>query len=897
MPEILRQANVAILLVVVAAGTWASVVSAQTDTLRVGAIVDWPPHYAFDAREPPRGFSIDVMDAVALRAGLTVEYVPFPTFVDAQAALRAGEIDVIPSLGVAAAREFGFTSPISTMDIALFIRASSPAVRELADLAGKPVGVVVSNLGDSIVAEAEGVQRVAFEGVREAIFRLLAGDLEGVVYPAPVVWHLAREAGIDGQLAQVDPPLMEVKRAMAVAPGRDALLARLDSAVRAYKGSEEYRAVYSRWHDPPTPYWTAARVLGAIAGLLLLVGVGVAIWRIRVARAFHRELSSRERTFRGLVEGLSDCVVVVDPAGRLEYVSPRCDPMFGAPPSGWPGNPAERLLGDAADDLNDTGERREVVLSRTDGSTFEAEVRAAPYLRAGAPAGRLLTISDVSERRRREERIRFQARLLEVVGEAVIATDLGGRVLFWNRFAERLYGWSAEEALGRPITELTTPAQETSHAEAIMDRLRAGKSWAGEFTVRRRDGSTFPALVTNAPILDEDGGLIGVVGVSSDLTARKELEEQLRSAQRMEALGRLAGGVAHDFNNLLTVITANTGLALESIGPDHPVRQELDEVRGAAGRASELTTQLLAYSRRQLLRPRVVDPGAVLGDIEKMLRRLLGAHIRLAVRCDPDIWTVKVDPGQFGQVILNLAVNARDAMPGGGTLRIALRNRKVEEAEVVEMEVADTGTGIPEEDLEHIFEPFFTTKAPGAGTGLGMATVYGIVRQSDGQIEVDSTVGVGTTIRVRIPRTREAPEPAADAPAPPPPADHDATILVAEDDDAVLSVVRRVLERARYRVVGASSPGQALERIDELGSVDLLITDVVMPGGSGIDLVRAVRARNGHTPVLYMTGYAPEETALGTGDADDPILAKPFVLDQLLHEVRRLLHSPGAPGR
>jgi signal transduction histidine kinase/ActR/RegA family two-component response regulator len=424
-----------------------------------------------------------------------------------------------------------------------------------------------------------------------------------------------------------------------------------------------------------------------------------------------------------------------------------------------------------------------------------------------------------------------------------------------------------------------------------------------------RDGRTFQALVTNQPIFGPDGRVTGMVGVSSDLTERKNLEQQLMQAQKMESIGRLAGGIAHDFNNLLTVIKGTTEVVMAELPAESRHRADLVEVRRAAQRAADLTQHLLAFSRRQVVQPQVIDLNEALRDSERMLRRVMGEDVTVEVRAGQDVGAVRIDPAQLQQVILNLAVNSRDAMPRGGRLTVetsrmtidpteAARHAARRPGEWVQITVTDTGSGMDEATRRHAFEPFFTTKGPGRGTGLGLATVYGIVQQGGGSIELESAPGAGTTFRTHLPRVAEAPPANGPAP-PPPPAAGSETILVVEDERAVRELVVRKLDMAGYRVLVADDPSDALHigRTHQ-GPIHLLLTDVVMPGMDGPALAAKLAHVRPEARVLYITGYAEGHAEdRGLAAADAPLLMKPFDLDTLARTVRQVLDAEVAPGR
>ena len=512
-------------------------------------------------------------------------------------------------------------------------------------------------------------------------------------------------------------------------------------------------------------------------------------------------------------------------------------------------------------------------------------------------------MTDVTERSRSEAAIRFQAQLLNAVQQAVVATDPEGHVIFWNSFAEKLYGWTAVEAVGRDVNELKTSAFLRDHAHEIEQKAAAGESWTGEFLVQGKHGKAFPALLTTSPILDEQGRLLGIVRVSIDLTERRNLEEQFRQSQKMDAVGRLAGGIAHDFNNLLTVIRLNTEIIMEGFDPTDPRSEDVKQIRAAAERASSLTRQLLAFSRKQILQPRVLDLNSVVNTVEPMLRRLIGEDITISSSCAARGYIV-ADPGQLEQILVNLVVNARDAMPQGGTISIETGNVELDETYTSEhapvipgryvmLAVGDTGVGMSRDIREHAFDPFFTTKEAGKGTGLGLATVYGIVKQSGGYVWIYSEPGLGTTLKLYFPEVSAATAFRAEEykAIPKDGARGSETILLVEDEEAVRGLTSRILEKSGYRVIAAQHGKEAMDiATKEEGRIDLVLTDIVMPGMNGRGLVERLAGIRPRIKSLYMSGYTDDDIVRrGFVEPSKSFLQKPFTSEALLRTVRKVL--------
>ncbi|MCG8589142.1 MAG: ATP-binding protein [Proteobacteria bacterium] len=494
---------------------------------------------------------------------------------------------------------------------------------------------------------------------------------------------------------------------------------------------------------------------------------------------------------------------------------------------------------------------------------------------------------------------------LHSIGDAVVATDRDGRVTRLNPTAERLTGWTAAEALGRPLPELLrlVDAVDGKPVEDPAARvLRSGRGGPVGEGVRlaARDGTVREIADSGAPITDRDGNTVGVVLVFRDVTEERRLGDELRQAQKLESMGRLAGGIAHDFNNLLTPIMGHADMALLSLEPESPARVDVVQVRAAATRAAELTRQILAFGRKQVLDVRVLDLNETLAEMEGMLQHLIREDVTLEFHTAEEAGSVRADRSQLQQIVLNLVVNARDAMPAGGQIEIESGRDEVKAeggelapGRYVTLCVSDTGGGMDAATRERVFEPFFTTKERGQGTGLGLATVEGIVSQHGGHITVESEPGRGSRFRIwlpevtgRVDRTRtEAPAAAAQRGT--------ETVLVVEDDDMVRRLAREVLAQQGYRVLSASHPAEALDlaRRHE-GDVALLLTDVVMPGMNGRDLYVELCRTRPALRALYMSGYNEEVVGRsGVLEADIDFLAKPFRVESLGRKVREVLDA------
>lgn len=483
-------------------------------------------------------------------------------------------------------------------------------------------------------------------------------------------------------------------------------------------------------------------------------------------------------------------------------------------------------------------------------------------------------------------------------GESTLITDADSIILAVNPAFERLSGYSRDEVLGKTPRILRSGTHDQTFYQAIWTTITRGEIWRGRLVNRRRDGALYTVDSTIAPLRGDSGAITHYVAVMRDVSRELQLEAQFRHAQKMEAVGRLAGGIAHDFNNLLSVINGYSDFLLEAHpDPEDPARQDIETIRQAGERAAGLTRQLLAFSRRQPLKPHVLNLNAVLIEIEKLLRRLIGEDITVVLRLEPDLWPVAVDGGQLEQVVMNLAVNARDAMPNGGILTLATSNVCQEEAPVgrgdtVRLEVIDTGAGMNPETLEHLFEPFYTTKEPGRGTGLGLATVYGIVSQSGGLITVQSALGKGARFTIDLPRYTNIDPLADQGDAYEQPVSGAGSILLVEDEPAIRALAARVLRGQGYMVIEAADAFEAIRRHSLGDAIDLLLTDIVLPGMSGADLATELRCRQPDLRVLRMSGYP--DRAQENDQAGLPFLLKPFTPALLVQVVRDTLAPEAA---
>lgn len=655
-------------------------------------------------------------------------------------------------------------------------------------------------------------------------------------------------------------------------------------------------------------------VKGKVDGELLIRALRYATERKRAIDAVRRS----EEHFRSLIENALDVIAVVDAAGTIRYGSPSLERVTGYRSGDLIGSSAFRLI--HPDDIPPVEQTLAAcagspctqsvqfrVRHRTDGRWRVLEAICRSLLNDPAVAGIVINCRDVTDRREAEEQLVKVHETLRAVIEtsplAILSLDLEGHVRSWNRAAEQMFGWGVDEVLHRALPVFLEMDREGLHGH--LDAARRGEVLVARASrLRRKNGSLLDVHVWTGLLREAGDKIAGIVALIADVTESKRLEEQLRHAQKMDAVGRLAGGVAHDFNNLLTVITGSSQLIARRLEPTDQIRGELDQVLRAADRAANLTRQLLMFSRRQIVESRTLDLNALVSDTYRMLQRIIGEDVELVLRLGVELPTIRADGSQIETVILNLAVNARDAMPQGGKLTIETGITELGSGSVdgpaslpagayVTMAVSDTGSGMTPAAIDHLFEPFFTTKAPGRGTGLGLSTSYGIIRQHGGDFQVFSELGKGTTFRAFLPAAGATPLPPARLVHSRSGVSRTETILLVEDEDGVRHVIGEMLSGEGYKVLSAGGPEEGIRLCrDHPGTIHLLVSDVIMPHMNGVDLAVRLRAIRPQIKVLYVSGYA--EGAITERDLSDrgtAFLQKPFSPDLLALKIREVLES------
>ena len=518
--------------------------------------------------------------------------------------------------------------------------------------------------------------------------------------------------------------------------------------------------------------------------------------------------------------------------------------------------------------------------------------------------GILGTYEDITERKQAEAELNRLMTAIEQTPESVVITDTEGRILYVNPVFERVTGYSRAEVIGQNPRLLKSNRQDSAFYRELWAKISAGEVWRGRFINKKKDGALFTEDAVIAPVRDEKGAVTNYIAIKRDISHELELEVQYRQTQKIDSIGLLAGGVAHDFNNILAVICGHTDLALAQLSPDAPLRSNLECIQESAERAANLTRQLLAFARRQVIEPRRINLNELIVNLNKMLHRLIGEDIKLVTQTAPDLGQIKADPGQIEQVLLNLVVNARDAMPDGGTLTIHTDNVTLDEdyarrhlvtpGDYVMVSVSDTGVGMTDEVKQHIFEPFFTTKEQGKGTGLGLATCFGIIQQSNGHIHSESQVDKGTQFKIYLPRVQGVEESISSREVPVSLPQGTETILLAEDEPSLRQLMARVLRTQGYTVLEAADGHEALALAQANGAkIQLLLTDVIMPGLSGKTLAEWLGQVNPAVRVLFISGYINNNAVRDAMSKPGTFfLQKPFNPLNLAEKVREVIEAP-----
>ncbi len=904
---------------------WFAALELPRRVIVVGGDHNYPPYEFLDGDGLPAGFSVELTRAVAAAGGLEVE-IRLGPWTEIRRELAEGGIDAIQGIlySPKRARDFDFSPSYLVNHYVAVVRAEAgepPATTQ--ELAGLRIVVQRGDIMDDYISQ-QGVEAeiTRVDSQEEALRELAGGRHDCALAARLTTLHLIEKHGWEN-LKTGKQPLLSPEYCYAVPKGKKAFLAQITEGLRVVLGSGEYRRLRDKWmgiyEEPEVSWRNILRYSAVILLPLLLILAAILLWSWSLRREVKRrtaDLALSERRYRNLFERAPLGVFTSHSSGQLISVNPALASIFGYTGTG-------EMMEKCRDLARDTyfyPEQRAELLRQLEGTgwvnNFELEARKADGSKCCLSLNARIAerdrrggyviegfLTDITARKTAEIERERLITAIEQAGEAILITDSRGIIRYANPAFEAMTGYTRPEALGRSPRRLKNQEQNPKFYHQILKTIRGGRTWRGRIVNRRKNGELFTAEVAVSPVRGSDGKINNYVAALADITRELNLEEQYRQAHKMEAVGQLAGGIAHDFNNILQAILGYGQLLRDGLDDGGREREFLDEILKAGERAATLTQQLLAFSRRQVIRLEPIDLNRVIEHLLKMLRRLIGEDIRLEFIPGSRLGTVPGDVNMLEQVLVDLAINARDAMPGGGVLTIETRNVLIDSdycavhpgpapGRYALLSVTDCGHGMDQQTLSHIFEPFFTTKPEGKGTGLGLAMVYGIVSQHNGIIRAYSEPGRGTAFKIYLPiceeKAAEIGNLIAGAAV-----GGDEKILLAEDDPMVRNLTVRILEQAGYTVLTAADGAEAVEvyrrRAQE---VDLLILDMVMPRRSGYKAWQAIRKNRPDIPVLFTSGYS--ENAVHTNfilKQGLRLIQKPYLPDALLRAVRDILDN------
>lgn len=906
------------------------------DVITAAVLADFPPLYQIGPDGEPDGFAIDILEHVAEQAKFKINFIILENWVEAMQAVRTGDADLIPGIGIspARAREFLFTEKIETIPVSCFVRYKNEQIKGISSLKDYQIAVINQSAAMTRLQKDKDFNLLPFQNIDSALMKLLSGDVDAFVFPEPVLWKKARNIGLEEKIKVVGKPLMELQRGFLLHKDNSALKDLLDPLILSYTQSNPYLESYARWYGKPTPYWSAKKIFWAmivfIVGILLIFFFWhwFSISRVnKKLRKSVQNLEESEEKYRRLTENAKDMIYRMSlPEGNYEYVSPASIDLMGYTPQEFYATPTLIQEVIHPDWIDYFTEQWKDLISGHMPPSYEYQIihksgkEKWMYQRnvlildeEDNPVAIEGIVTDVTHRKIAEQKLKKSQQELQTV---LSSTPVGlglviDRKLNWgNATMYQMFGYEQGALLGKSARVLYPDKEEYDRVGKLLYTGISG-SGVGRLEARciKKDGTVFNALFQIAPV-DKSDPAKGHIASMLDLTDQKQaekdrekLQDQLIQAQKMESVGRLAGGVAHDFNNMLSIILGNTELLMEDLKSKHLSVSNLEEIDKAARRSSDLTRQLLAFARKQTISPKVLNLNNTIEGMLQMLRRLIGENIDLSWHPANNLWSVKIDPSQIDQILANLCVNARDSIRDVGSITIETGNVSFDAAycrehhglkpgSYIMFAVSDTGCGMDKEILGYLFEPFFTTKKAGEGTGLGLAMVYGIVKQNDGFINVYSEPEKGTTFKIYIPRYTEEIEQKETAP------DKEKilltgneTILLVEDEKAVLNMTKITLERLGYTVLAANTPDEAIQICETFKApIHLLLTDVVMPSMNGRDLSKKILKLYPDMKCLFMSGYTANVIAhRGVLDEGVNFISKPFSRQELSLKLRDTL--------
>jgi two-component system, cell cycle sensor histidine kinase and response regulator CckA len=869
--------------------------TAKRKTLIAVIPTDSPPTYFKDIKtNEAAGFAVEVMNAIGKQTGYSISYQFKSDWTEIIDAVKKGTADIAPEMGITEDRKkvLSFTLPTDTFPVSVFVRADS-GITELRS--GMKVGVLKGSAAyEKIKGQSGKVLLESYESFQDGLLDLLAGQIDAFCCPAPTLLKLATNADLEDRIKIVGPPLMELKRAIAVRQDNKELLAELNKAVDDFVNTPEYQQIYAKWYGKPRPYWTVERIGIFAAGFAVLIIVIMALWRHYSIVSLNKNLTKTiveknkaedglkksEENFRNFFNKSADAIFLVRPDGSIADVNDVVCTRYNYSREELLTMNVEQI--DSPGMRNDASKRTERVLKggivtfevehiTKDGKIIPTEANASSVMMGNEPF-LISTCRDITERKKAEEALAAEKERLTVtlrsIGDAVIVTDIHGSITLINKVGEQLTGWSNDEATGKPLFDVFHILNATTREKCenpVEMVLKTGfiVGLANHTILITRDGKELIIDDSAAPIRDKQSETIGIVLVFRDITAQYQMEQEMQKMEKLESLGILAGGLAHDFNNLLTAIMGNVSLVKMQLGAEHKSFARLTDVEKAARRATDLTQQLLTFAKGGA----PIKKPASISEIAKeaCLFALAGSQVKCLYTIPASLWSAEVDKGQMNQVFNNLIINSIHAMPAGGTVHINFENVAINEKEVASLKAGDyvkitfrdEGSGIPEDKLAKIFEPYYTTKAD--GSGLGLATVSSIIKRHEGHVTAESALGVGTTFTIFIPALKDTISPVSEE-VKGAQTGH-GRVLIMDDEAIIRKVAGDILNELGYEAAFACDGKDAIEvylRAEkEKKPFDVVIMDLTIPGAmGGKEAVKKLQSICHHAKVIVSSGYS-----------------------------------------
>lgn len=908
--------------------------------LRLGVGVALPPFMWVEKEDGQmvfKGMVADYIDLLSKKLDIEMEVVLDIPFNEALERGRTGQIDLFPCLTKTPERSkiLLFTEPYLSYPLVIVAREDAPVIGGIEDLSGKRLAIVKHLMAYSKLQEEHKVNDIDFvftNTVLENLEAVSTGMADVSIINLAVASYFIQKKGLTNLRIASAVHWEGVQYSMGTRKDWP-MLHNIISKAQSSITQQEKDQISTRWirmqYDTGVNVDVIVQWFLAIAMVMVVFFAFFLIWNRRLRneiserQSVEKALKENERKLQALIGNLPGIVYSCtnEPEWKMLYISDGCSALTGYAPS--------ELVFNNVRSYNDliVPEDREYVQNKIQAALKQSEPFTIEYRIltrdnnekwvwergqrvAGQPEGQLLIeglITDITERKRYEaERERLKM-AIEQSGEIIVITDSTGTIQFVNRAFEKETGYTRYEAIGQNPRILKSGKQDEKFYDNLWATISGGQIFQGRIINKRKNGTLYTEFATISPVVDHKGEIISYVAVKRDITLHLQMEKQLHQAQKMDSIGQLAGGVAHDYNNMLSVIIGYTELVMDQVDQNGNLYEELMEIRAAASRSADITRQLLGFARKQTVVPEVLDLNDVVENALKMLLPLIGEDIEMVWQPKADLWQVKIDPTQLEQILTNLCVNARQAIKGVGKIVLETNNVIFDElycsqhvgtipGEYVQLMVTDDGCGISKKDQQNIFEPFFTTKDIGEGTGLGLATVYGIVKQNNGYVYVYSELSKGSTFKIYLPRhlsqdgVRKDASQETDIPE-----GHGETILVVEDEPATLKLTKRILSGLGYTVIDASTTKQALDFAKEnQGEIQVLLTDVIMPEMNGRELATAIRALCPKLKVLFMSGYTADIIARqGVLPAGVNFIQKPFTKKDLANEIREVLGDSG----